>query len=98
MDDAKPDASYWLTRFAFLRLPALFLFDSSDAAFRVGGYVGLGLSVCVLLGVANVPLLLALWVLYMSYVHAGRTFYGYGWEILLLGTGFLAIFLAPLGR
>ena len=26
------------------------------------------------------------------------TFYGYGWEILLLESGFLAIFLAPLGR
>ena len=26
------------------------------------------------------------------------TFYGYGWEILLLESGFLAIFLAPLGK
>lgn len=82
----------------FLRLPTLFLFDDSDTAFRVGGYVGLVLSACVLGGLANVPLLLALWLLYMSYVHAGRTFYGYGWEILLLETGFLAIFLAPAVR
>ena len=80
---------------AFLRLPTLFLFDASDAAFRVGGYAGLLLSLCLLCGLANVPLLFALWLLYLSYVHAGRTFYGYGWEILLLETGFLAIFLAP---
>src|SRR6266850_937781 len=79
----------------FLRLPTLFLFDPSDAAFRVGGYVGLALSLCLLCGMANVPLLFTLWFLYLSYVHAGRTFYGYGWEILLLETGFLAVFLAP---
>ena len=82
----------------FLRLPTLFLFDPSDAAFRVGGYVGLVLSLGLLCGLANVPLLFALWLLYLSYVHAGRTFYGYGWEILLLETGFLAIFLAPSWR
>jgi hypothetical protein len=79
----------------FLRLPTLFLFDPSDAAFRLGGYVGLVLSLCLLCGLANVPLLFTLWFLYLSYVHAGRTFYGYGWEILLLETGFLAVFLAP---
>ena len=82
----------------FLRLPTLFLFDPSDAAFRVGGYVGLALSLCLLGGMANVPLLFTLWFLYLSYVHAGRTFYGYGWEILLLETGFLAVFLAPTWR
>jgi hypothetical protein len=82
----------------FLRLPTLFWLDASDAAFRVGGLVGLGLSLCVLLGFANVPILATLWFLYLSYVHAGQIFYGYGWETLLLETGFLAIFLAPLGR
>jgi lipase maturation factor len=82
----------------FLRLPTLFLFDASDEAFRAGGWIGLGLSLVVLGGFANAPILFLLWILYMSYVHAGRTFYGYGWEILLLETGFLAIFLAPLWR
>ena len=38
----------------------------------------------------------ALWALYMSFVHVGQVFYGYGWEIQLLETGFLAIFLCPL--
>src|SRR5438445_13812038 len=109
MDDAKADATYWLTRFAFLRLlglvyvvafaivvnqwdpllgahgllparevldevaashgrgllrflrvPTLFLFDPSDMAFRIGGYVGLALPLRVLLGFATVPLLAAL--------------------------------------
>ncbi len=40
--------------------------------------------------------LAALWLLYMSFVHAGQDWYGYGWEVQLLETGFLAIFLCPL--
>ena len=49
-------------------------------------------------GLANVPLLAVLWFLYMSFVHVGGLLYGYGWEIQLLETGFLAIFLSPLWR
>ena len=83
---------------AFLRLPTLFWLSDSDAAFRLFGWVGLAGSLVLLAGFANVPLLAGLWFLYMSYVHAGGLFYGYGWEILLLEAGFLAIFLAPLVR
>jgi hypothetical protein len=36
---------------------------------------------------------LALWVLDQSIVNIGGTFYGFGWESLLLEAGFLAIFL-----
>jgi len=80
---------------AFVRLPSLFWLDASDTAFLVGGYAGLGLSLLVLFGLANLPILLALWFLYMSFVHVGQIFYGYGWETLLLETGFLAVFLVP---
>jgi hypothetical protein len=38
------------------------------------------------------PVWAALWVLYLSFVNVGQTFYGFGWETLLLETGFLAIF------
>ena len=34
----------------------------------------------------------ALWVLYLSFVNVGQTFYAFGWETLLLEAGFLAIF------
>ena len=34
----------------------------------------------------------ALWLLYLSFVNVGQTFYGFGWESLLLETGFLTIF------
>jgi Lipase maturation factor len=38
---------------------------------------------------------LALWGLYLSIVNVGQTFYGFGWETLLLEAGFLAVFLGP---
>jgi len=80
---------------AFLRLPTLFWLGSSDAVFRACGFLGLGLSLALLLGLANVPMLALLWLFYLSFVHVGQIFYGYGWDILLLETGLLAIFLAP---
>lgn len=47
------------------------------------------------LGPPWVPMLcfLALWLGYMSIVSLGQTFYGFGWEMLLLEAGFLAAFL-----
>src|SRR5207302_4924950 len=50
----------------------------------------------VLAGFANALLLAVLWALYLSFVHVGQDWYGYGWEIQLLETGFLAVFLCPL--
>ena len=34
-----------------------------------------------------------LWIIYLSLVNVGQTFYGFGWETMLAETGFLAIFL-----
>jgi hypothetical protein len=48
-----------------------------------------------MLGFGNTALMLGLWIVYGSFVHVGQTFYGYGWEMLLLEAGFLAVFLAP---
>lgn len=80
------------------RLPSLFLFDASDIALRGASLLGVVLSALVIAGVVNAPILLALWMLYFSLVGVGQTFYGYGWEILLCETGFLAVFLAPAWR
>jgi Lipase maturation factor len=38
-----------------------------------------------------------MWALYLSVVNVGQTFYGFGWETLLLEAGFLAVFLGPAG-
>jgi len=80
---------------AFFAVPTLFWVNCSDAFLQALAYTGLGASLLVLFGFANAPLLAGLWFLYLSFVHIGQLFYGYGWEILLLETGFLAIFLAP---
>jgi hypothetical protein len=84
------------TSAGFGRLPSLFWFGHSDTALLVAAWVGFGLSCVVVAGFANAPLLVVLWVLYMSFVHVGQEWYGYGWEMQLTETGFLAIFLCPL--
>src|SRR5260370_718158 len=80
----------------FVRLPSLFWIWHSDTALLSVAWIGFVLSCVVVAGYANAPLLGVLWFLYMSIVHAGQDWYGYGWEIQLTETGFLAIFLCPL--
>ncbi|MES1159407.1 MAG: lipase maturation factor family protein [Bacteroidota bacterium] len=80
----------------FVRLPSIFWFVHSDTALLTAAWIGFLLSCMVLAGFANAPLMGILWLLYMSFVNVGQEWYGYGWEIQLLETGFLAIFLCPL--
>ncbi|MDB4988584.1 MAG: hypothetical protein JWN04_3762 [Myxococcaceae bacterium] len=77
--------------------PSLFLwFDPSDRALFWLAALGLALSLALMLGATNALLMAALWLLYRSFVSAGQLWYGYGWELLLLETGFLALFSCPL--
>lgn len=78
---------------AYFDTPTLFLFFYSDTCFKVLAWIGFGLSILLLIGFDNAPLLFVLWFLYLSFVHVGSLWYGYGWESQLLETGFLAIFL-----
>ncbi|MEJ7694536.1 lipase maturation factor family protein [Daejeonella sp.] len=80
----------------FMRLPSLFWLGHSDTALLTVAWIGFLLSCVVVAGYANALLLAVLWFLYMSFVHVGQEWYGYGWEIQLTETGFLAIFLCPL--
>ncbi|HEY5391529.1 MAG TPA: lipase maturation factor family protein, partial [Hanamia sp.] len=80
----------------FIRLPSVFWWFHSDQSLLIAAWIGFILSCIVVAGYANVPLLTILWFLYMSFVHVGQEWYGYGWEIQLTETGFLAIFLCPL--
>ncbi|MCU1399522.1 MAG: hypothetical protein JWN62_2631 [Acidimicrobiales bacterium] len=84
----------------FRRAPSLFHWRYSDRMLTGVGGVGLVLSGCVTVGlVERLPLALSmsvwliLWALYLSIVNVGQTFYGFGWETLLLEAGFLAILL-----
>src|SRR5436305_5464401 len=79
-----------------LRVPTLFWLGISDHGVLIFSWIGFGLSLVILGGYANALLLAVLWAMYMSIVHIGQIWYGYGWEIQLLETGFLSIFLCPL--
>ncbi len=75
--------------------PTLAWLNSSDSGleFLAGG--GALLSWLVILGIAPGPVLLILWLFYLSLVSVGRDFMSFQWDILLLEAGFLSIFLAP---
>ena len=84
----------------FRASPSLFFLFPTDAAFRTCAWLGVGLAVLALTGwpqqrgaVASAVVWALMWLLYLSFVNVGQTFYGFGWETLLLETGFLAIFL-----
>ena len=78
-------------------LPTLYWLSSSDA--MLGGLCAAGMALAVLLfvGIAPVVCLVGLWISYLSIEAVGEDFLSFQWDILLLETGFLAIFLAPLG-
>jgi len=90
------EAHFGSRRAAFLEFPSLFWLDASDGFMLTMAWLGAALSLVVLAGFANALLLATLWALYLSFVHIGQDWYGYGWEIQLLETGFLAVFLCPL--
>ena len=80
---------------AYFLLPTLCWFDSSNAFlhFLCGG--GVVLSLLLIFGVAPALLLVVLFVFYLSLTIAGQVFLNFQWDVLLLETGFLSIFLAP---
>jgi hypothetical protein len=80
----------------FQLLPTLCWIDASDGFLHFQCAAGVVLASLLILGVAPVPCLALLWLLYLSLVTVGRDFFYFQWDSLLLETGFLAIFFAPL--
>jgi hypothetical protein len=80
----------------FWQLPSLFWLGASDGALRAAGLVGASLSAAMLAGYTNAIVLAVLCALQISISNVGQTFYGFGWELQLVETGFLCIFLVPL--
>jgi predicted DCC family thiol-disulfide oxidoreductase YuxK len=79
---------YWL-------VPTLCWLNPSNASlhFLCGG--GMVAALLVIVGILQLPALVALWAFYLSLATAGQAFLGFQWDALLLEAGFLAIFLAP---
>jgi hypothetical protein len=97
-------ATRFVREVPFRASPSLFFFRATDNAFRLAGWLGVLLSLLAVSGLvvhhsaigAGVVWGL-LWVLYLSFVNVGQTFYGFGWESLLLEAGFFTIFAGASG-
>jgi hypothetical protein len=90
----------YLARVPWRAAPTLFRAHYSDRFFAGCAWGGAALSAALVAGAGDlVPLWgsmllwLVPWGLYLSIVNVGQTWYGFGWESLLLETGFLAVFL-----
>jgi hypothetical protein len=79
----------------FWRLPTLCWLSTSDRFLLFLCWGGAVLGGLLTAGFAPVPTLILLWAFYLSLFNVCRLFLGYQWDVLLLETGFLAIFLAP---
>lgn len=92
----------FLARVPFRKAPTVFHIHYSDRFFAIVARIGIALAVVALIGLSEAgPVLLSsavwlvLWVLYLSIVNVGQTFYAFGWESMLLEAGFFAMFLGP---
>ena len=81
---------------AYWRVPTLcHWIGASDLALKGVCVAGAVVSLLLAAGLTPVPCLILLWVLFLSAATVCRTFLHFQWDILLLETGFLAIFFAP---
>ncbi len=87
MRQALGPAAYWYE-------PSVLWLNSSDRAILLVCVAGVVASLLVIAGVVIRPALVLLLLLYLSLSTAGQDFLSYQWDVLLLETGFLAIFLA----
>lgn len=77
----------------FADLPTFLWWTRSDGALTFGVAAGIGLSALALLGVATRACLVLQALAYLSFVAAGRTFFSFQWDNLLLESSMLAALL-----
>jgi len=80
---------------AYLALPSLCWIDASNTSLHLLCIFGMIASGALLIGITPIAALVVTFVGYLSLTIAGQTFFSFQWDILLLETGFLAIFIAP---
>jgi predicted DCC family thiol-disulfide oxidoreductase YuxK/uncharacterized membrane protein YphA (DoxX/SURF4 family) len=80
----------------FHLFPTFAWWGVSDRGLQWQCGVGVAASLALLAGLAPALMLALLWMLYLSFCTIGSPFFNFQWDILLLETGFLAIFYAPL--
>lgn len=82
---------------AWRLFPTVFWAGAGDIALEAACWAGVVLAALLMLGVAPVPVLAALWGLYLSLTVVGQNFLSFQWDVLLLEAGLLAALWAPLG-
>ncbi|MEN3368026.1 MAG: hypothetical protein V7609_169 [Verrucomicrobiota bacterium] len=90
-----PAAREQLGGAAWFLLPTLCWFNSSNAFLHFLCGAGAVVSVLLIAGLLPRLSLILLFAFYLSLTIAGQIFLSFQWDILLLETGFLAIFFAP---
>ncbi len=78
-----------------LQHPTLCWLNSSDAMLHALCLFGVLASALLTFGFLPLPALIFCFASYLSLINAGELFFSYQWDILLLETGFVALFVAP---
>ena len=89
----------WIKQVPFRYSPSLFYLFPRDWAFLAFSWAGIVLSCLVISGIgtretwSNAVVWSAIYLIYLSFVNVGQTFYAFGWESILLEACFFAVFL-----
>lgn len=93
-------APLFMRQVPYSQSPSLFYLAPRDSAFATAAWLGIILSCLALTGLSerygtwfSMLVWALIWILYLSFVNVGQTFYGFGWESILLEAIFLAIFM-----
>ena len=88
-------SKYNLEEKAYYYLPTLAWISSSDIFINLLALAGLLFSLLLIFGYLTLPAAIILYILHLSLVVIGQSFMSFQWDVLLLETGFLAIFISP---
>jgi hypothetical protein len=84
-----------LGRQAWYQVPSLCWIFGTGAFIKVLCGMGIALSALLFLGYAPALCLVLLWASYLSLLSAGQIFFDFQWDLLLLESTLLAVFLVP---
>ncbi len=76
-------------------LPTVFWLGASDTVIQVACAIGATGAALLIADVAPGGMLVILWILYLSLTVLGQDFLSFQWDVLLLETAVLALFVAP---
>lgn len=91
LDHARAVESWWSA-------PTLFWVSCNDHALTLAADLGAAIAVALFFQIAPRLCLLAIWILYLSFLTVGSPFLDFQWDNLLVETAFFSLFIAPRSR